>query len=391
MPCRSCTHPRRSFVLALALVCLCAIVYGAGAVNLGTGTYQVGSVGEAVSIPIVLDSVPGGLSGYRVSVSLTNPSVATIASVAFPEWASLKSVSQLPASQVTLQSVDLSQTVPLGGTRITLATLTVRGTATGTTGITIVADPTIGVQGRNGDMYPVAVTPGTLTVGGGPAGPVQTALPTTARPTPVPTISVPSPVPTATVPMVAPTAGETTTVATSTVVPPTPGTPPGGVTPSVPTSIPTGDPTRAPTLLVPATVPPGAPPTQGPDPGDSTAPPYSYPTSSPIRIVTAIPVMTSIPAIVAPVSPEGTPVPTVVAPGAVRPTFSFGKRYAIGDPGSYIGTRFGSGGTTIEPGTRAVTTAGPTLKPGSRAYGLTPPEGRFIRWYPEARWKAGIR
>lgn len=364
-------------------------MYGAGAVNLGTGTYQVGSVGEAVSIPIVLDSVPGGLSGYRVSVSLTNPSVATIASVAFPEWASLKSVSQLPASQVTLQSVDLSQTVPLGGTRITLATLTVRGTATGTTGITIVADPTIGVQGRNGDMYPVAVTPGTLTVGGGPAGPVQTALPTTARPTPVPTISVPSPVPTATVPMVAPTAGETTTVATSTVVPPATGTPPGGVTPSVPTSIPTGDPT--PTLLVPVTVPPGAPPTQGPDPGDSTAPPYSYPTSSPIQIVTAIPVMTSIPAIVAPVSPEGTPFPTVVAPGAVRPTYSFGKRYAIGDPGSYIGTRFGSGGTTIEPGTRAVTPAGPTLKPGSRAYGLTPPAGRFIRWYPEARWKAGIR
>jgi hypothetical protein len=36
--------------------------------------------------------------------------------------------------------------------------------------------------------------------------------------------------------------------------------------------------------------------------------------------------------------------------------------------------------------------AGPvaTLKPGSRAYGITPPAGRFIRWYPAARWAAGI-
>ena len=365
-------------------------MYGAGAVNLGAGTYQVNSVGEAVSIPIVLDSAPGGLSGYRVSVSLTNPSVATIASVAFPEWASLKSVSQLPGSQVTMQSVDLSQMVPLGGTRITLATLTVRGTATGTTGITIVADPTIGVQGRNGEMYPVTVTPGTLTVGGGPTAPVQTAVPTTA-PTTVPTISVPSPAPTTTVPMVVPTAGKPTTVAPSTVMPTATGTPLGGVVPSVPTSLPATDPTPAPALLVPVTVPAGSPPAQGPDPRDATAPPYSYPTSSPVRIVTAIPVVTSIPAIVAPVNPEGTPLPTVVAPVAVGPAFGIGKRYAIGDPGSYIGTRFGSGGTTTGTGTRVVTTTEPTLKPGSRAYGLTPPAGRFIRWYPEARWKAGIR
>jgi|GEM_PF-1242358 len=386
MPCRSCIHPRRSFVLALAFVCLCAIVYGAGAVNLGAGTYQVDPVTEAVSIPIVLDSAPGGLSGYRVSVSLTNPSVATIASVAFPEWASLKSVSQLPASQVTMQSVDLSQMVPLGGTRITLATLTVRGTATGTTGITIVADPTIGVQGRNGEMYPVTVTPGTLTVGGGLAAPVQTAVPTTA-----PTVSVPSPAPTTTVPMVVPTAGKPTTVAPSTVMPTATGTPLGGVVPSVPTSLPATDPTPAPTLLVPVTVPAGSPPAQGPDPRDATAPPSSYPTSSPVRIVTAIPVVTSIPAIVAPVNPEGTPPPTVVAPVAVGPAFGIGKRYAIGDPGSYIGTRFGSGGTTTGTGTRVVTTTEPTLKPGSRAYGITPPAGRFIRWYPEARWKAGIR
>jgi hypothetical protein len=80
----------------------------------------------------------------------------------------------------------------------------------------------------------------------------------------------------------------------------------------------------------------------------------------------------------------------VIVPGA-QPTFSPGKRYAIGNPGSYIGTRFSIGGTQPGTGSRTVTTIEPTLKPGSRAYGLKPPAGRFIRWYPEARWKAGIK
>ena len=31
-----------------------------------------------------------------------------------------------------------------------------------------------------------------------------------------------------------------------------------------------------------------------------------------------------------------------------------------------------------------------TLKPGGRAYGLTPPAGKFVRWYPAARWAAGM-
>jgi hypothetical protein len=70
---------------------------------------------------------------------------------------------------------------------------------------------------------------------------------------------------------------------------------------------------------------------------------------------------------------------------------SYGKHYAIGDPGSFIGSTFGSGGTaTGSERTGARVTTAATLKPGSRAYGITPPAGRFVRWYPAARWAAGL-
>jgi hypothetical protein len=82
----------------------------------------------------------------------------------------------------------------------------------------------------------------------------------------------------------------------------------------------------------------------------------------------------------------------VVVTSAPTQAFPVGKRYAIGDPGQYLGTRFGSNGSaTVADGSRTVATIEPTLKPGSRAYGLKPPEGRFIRWYPAVRWAAGIR
>ena len=99
---------------ALVLICFCALVPGVAAANVATGSFQIASVGETASIPIVLDSASGGISGYRITVSLSDPSVATITAVTFPDWAGLKSASALPAGQAVLQAVDLSQQVPVG-------------------------------------------------------------------------------------------------------------------------------------------------------------------------------------------------------------------------------------------------------------------------------------
>jgi hypothetical protein len=113
-------------------------------------------------------------------------------------------------------------------------------------------------------------------------------------------------------------------------------------------------------------------------------------TTAPITTPTGTSDPFSTPGTVSPVDRAPTVVPTTIATVA-PPTFG-GRRYVIGDPGSFIGTRFGSGGTpTPTGGPGGVTTIEATLKPGSRAYGIIPPKGQFIRWYPEARWKAGLR
>ncbi len=74
--------------------------------------------------------------------------------------------------------------------------------------------------------------------------------------------------------------------------------------------------------------------------------------------------------------------PSAPAPGPV-------KWYPVGDPGSFLDARAGPGTAPVATPPDAVT-PGPALKPGSRAYGLVPPSGGFVRWYPSARWKAGI-
>ncbi len=337
-------RPHPALLVALIAVFTCALAPGVAGSTISTGSFQIGAAGGTASVPIVLDSAPGGISGYRITVSLSNPSVATIAAVEFPGWATLKTASAVPSGQVVLQAVDLQQQVPLGGAAITLATITVQGTAAGSTGITVTPDASMGVQDRNGNPYGVTTAAGSLSVGGStPPAPV----PTTAPPGGVTTVPT---VPSITVPTVIPTSVVTSTGGTTTV--PTPSIP-GGV---LPTTVPTSD-------------------------GSSSVPVIVYP----------VPFDTSVP-VVSPVDTTGgTGGPSVITPG-VRPTFSVGKRYAVGNPGTFIGTRFGAGGTGGNTtGTRTAVTIPATLKPGSRAYGITPPGGKFVRWYPEARWAAGLR
>jgi hypothetical protein len=80
------------------------------------------------------------------------------------------------------------------------------------------------------------------------------------------------------------------------------------------------------------------------------------------------------------------------APGTRSSTRTWGKRYAVGNPGSYLGARSG-GNATAPPAGRpvAVGRTGTVLKPGARSYGIAPPGGSFVRWYPGARWAAGLR
>lgn len=126
---------------------------------------RIASPGGTANVTIVLDSAPNGLSGYRLTVAVADPAVAEITAVAYPDWAGLKTDPSLPASRIDLSAVDLSQQVPVGAGAVTLATLTVRAKAVGSTAITLTPDPVLGVQDRAGALYTIAAAPGSLTVG----------------------------------------------------------------------------------------------------------------------------------------------------------------------------------------------------------------------------------
>ncbi len=88
---------------------------------------QVHAIGETAPINITLSKAPNGLSGYNISISLFNMSVAEIISVSFPDWATIHSNSSLPADSFWIKAADLNDQIKIDERNITLASLTVRG------------------------------------------------------------------------------------------------------------------------------------------------------------------------------------------------------------------------------------------------------------------------
>ena len=121
------------------------------------------TVGKTATVNIVLDEAPQGLSGYNLTVSLSNAAIAEIIAVSFPAWATLHDNSTLPADSLWITALDLSEQIQNGTTNITLATLTIRGDNAGQGTITAA----LGVDGMDNDMgnpmSPV-FSPGNLTV-----------------------------------------------------------------------------------------------------------------------------------------------------------------------------------------------------------------------------------
>ena len=110
---------------------------------------------------VVLDTAPTGLSGFNISVALTDPSIGEIVGVSYPTWAMMPKNGSLPADSVFVQALDLEQLVGVGATNVTLCTLTVRGDAAGTTNLTITP---IKVDDDSAGRYAPNVIGATLTV-----------------------------------------------------------------------------------------------------------------------------------------------------------------------------------------------------------------------------------
>jgi len=122
---------------------------------------QLSDVGLNTTLDITLSEVPTGLSGYNITVSLSNQTVAEIISIEFPAWATLKSNSSLPGNSVWIKAADLSNVVTSGATNVLLAKIKVRGDVPGNTNITIVVNQ---LDDDNGDSIGYVIVTGSLDV-----------------------------------------------------------------------------------------------------------------------------------------------------------------------------------------------------------------------------------
>ena len=86
---------------------------------------------------IVLDTAPQGLSGCNVTVTIADPSIATITGISYDSWASIHANSNLPGNSVTFSEADLGEAKQAGSTGIILAYITVSGVTTGSTQFTV--------------------------------------------------------------------------------------------------------------------------------------------------------------------------------------------------------------------------------------------------------------
>ena len=100
---------------------------------------QIMGIGNEVTTNITLDDAPNGLSGYNITISLSNSSVANITSINFPSWATLHSNSTLPSSSVWIKAVDLNKQVEPGDTNVILATISLKSKNIGNSFINISA------------------------------------------------------------------------------------------------------------------------------------------------------------------------------------------------------------------------------------------------------------
>ncbi|MCI0439308.1 MAG: hypothetical protein L0177_09280 [Chloroflexi bacterium] len=133
------SRPKKLFVISLVLLISMGAMAWSVAMAAGpTLTAKGGSAaeGQTVSVPIVLSEAPNGLSGFDITVTLSNGSIASISGVQMPDYG-LTSVNLVSSTQARIKAADLKGRIESGAAEATLATLTLKAVKRGSTDIQI--------------------------------------------------------------------------------------------------------------------------------------------------------------------------------------------------------------------------------------------------------------
>jgi len=161
---------RRCAALVVVVAVAAAVASGAAvaADHEATITVENGTVApnETADLSVAVDRAPDGLSGFDLTLTVADGSVARVenASVAPPvDDVANVSVSD-DGTTVRVAGIDGTDAVGENDTAVRLATLTLRGEATGETRLAVGA--VHGLQSDDGDRVAARTTDGTLTVEG---------------------------------------------------------------------------------------------------------------------------------------------------------------------------------------------------------------------------------
>jgi PKD repeat protein len=106
------------------------------------------------NVQIVMDKVPTGISGFNITISISNPEIAEITAISPPVWVGMSGTSAVPSSSVWIKAVNFGQ-VHAGDTNVLLGNITISGKKEGTADMNIV--PTE-IDDDNGDsINPVMI------------------------------------------------------------------------------------------------------------------------------------------------------------------------------------------------------------------------------------------
>ena len=112
------------------------------------------------NVQIVMDKVPTGISGFNVTISISDPAVANITAVYSPVWTGVSATSAVPANSVWIKAVNFDQ-VHADDTNVLLGTVIITAKKSGTSNLNIVSTQ---IDDTNGNLINPDVISGKIHV-----------------------------------------------------------------------------------------------------------------------------------------------------------------------------------------------------------------------------------
>lgn len=146
----------------LSVILLCALVGACSAATVSVGNIAGLNPSGTQTTSVYVDTLPTGLSGYNITLTVGDSAIADIYSITEPSWGSIHITGSTPAASAFIQVADLSDAIDAGDSHVKLCDVTVRGIAAGSTTISITVNQ---MDDDDGDAVSPSVSNGLIAVG----------------------------------------------------------------------------------------------------------------------------------------------------------------------------------------------------------------------------------